>query len=355
MPTKAADILGLLRGYVKFLTTPRKIHAIFLALPVYAVWQINNAYRALNEVPKVSIVDNYFFVFTMATTIFAFIVPLALSPRLQKVKPRFWLPTYLLILMLSLSPMEFIFYSNDPSATAVVSFFRFVLLVGITESIAGFLIAQSEFRASELERHQEALVVSEEEFRQRVLVHLHDNVQSRLVVLGIQLGQFGATLPESSSAKMASLVEELESIRSQEIREFGRGISPNIESEGLVYSLNRLFSLNKAVIRCRLSGFEQLSLTKTEELKFGLGVYRIVEQALLNSILHGKASEFNVTVSRRDSGWGLEISNNGVSFDPNTSVQGHGFAVIDSWVSKLAGSWSISSRASSVLLEVAFN
>jgi signal transduction histidine kinase len=354
MQIKAADILGLLRGYGKFLTTPRKIHPIFFALPVYAVWQVNNAYRALNEVPNVSIVDNYYFVFTMAMTIFAFIVPIALSPRVQKVKPRYWVVTYVLILMLSLSPMEIIFYTNDPSVTAVVSFFRFVFLVGITESIAGFLIAQSEARSKELERHQQDLVSSEEEFRQRVLVHLHDNVQSRLVVLGIQLGQLGETLPDASSAKMASLVEELESIRSQEVREFGRGISPNIESEGLVYSLNRLFNLHTAVINCRLSGFEALSLNKSEELKYGLGVYRIVEQALLNSILHGKASEFNVTVSGKDTGWKMEISNNGAIFNPNTATQGHGFAVIDSWSSRLDASWSISSQGTSVVLEVVF-
>lgn len=354
MPIKAADLLGLLRGYGKFLTTPRKIHPIFFALPVYAVWQINNAYRTLNEVPAVSIVDKYFFVFTMLMTIFSFVVPLALSHGLQKVKPRYWTVGYLVILMLSLSPMAIIFYSNDPSATAVVSYFRFMILVGITESIAGFLIAQSEFRASELERHQASLVVSEEEFRQRVLVHLHDNVQSRLVVLGIQLGQLGQTLPDPSKVKMASLVEELESIRSQEVREFGRAISPNIESEGLVYSLNRLFSLNKAVINCQLSGFQELGFTKPQELKFGLGVYRIVEQALLNSILHGKASEFNVTFSRRDSGWKMEISNNGAIFNPHTAIQGHGFAVIDSWASKLDASWSISGRGNSVLLEVVF-
>lgn len=354
MRIKAADLTGLLRGYGKFLTTPRKIHAIFFALPVYAIWQINGAYRTLNEVPALTFVDKYFFAFTIATTIFAFVAASVLSPRVQNVQPRFWALSYVLVLMLSISPMEIIFFFNDPTLTAHISFLRFLILVGVVESIAGFLIAQSDSRAKELERHQESLLVSEEEFRQRVLTHLHDNVQSRLVVLGIQLGQLGATLDESSSAKMVSLVEELELIRSQEVREFGRGISPNIESEGLTYSLNRLLSINKPVIISHLSGFEELHLTKSEELKFGLGVYRIVHQALLNSILHGKASEFNVKASRSGSAWKMEISNNGARFNPSTSLQGHGFAVIDSWVSKLGGSWSISSRAHSVLLEVVF-
>jgi glucose-6-phosphate-specific signal transduction histidine kinase len=258
-------------------------------------------------------------------------------------------------LIVSLSPLEILFIYNDPTWTAYVSFFRVILLVGIAESIAGFLIAQTELRAKELERHQESLVVSEEEFRQRVLVHLHDNVQSRLVVLGIQLGQLGSKLPADSSAKMMELIEELEVIRSQEIREFGRGISPNIEAEGLAHSLNRLFGLHEAVIDCRLFGFESVPLTKAEETKIGLGLYRIVEQALLNSILHGKASAFSVTVSKAEPGWKMGISNNGAGFNPQTALQGHGFAVIDSWVSKLNGTWSISSRQNLVLLEVAIH
>jgi glucose-6-phosphate-specific signal transduction histidine kinase len=117
----------------------------------------------------------------------------------------------------------------------------------------------------------------------------------------------------------------------------------------------QLFGLHEAVIDCRLFGFESFPLTKVEETKFGLGLYRIVEQALLNSILHGKASAFSVTVSKTEPGWKMEISNNGAGFNPQTALQGHGFAVIDSWVSKLHGNWSISSKQNQVLLEVAIN
>ncbi len=68
-------------------------------------------------------------------------------------------------------------------------------------------------------------------------------------------------------------------------------------------------------------------------------VYRIVEQALRNSLAHGKASKFDVHKYSSHGELRLGITNNGHPYEGYSSSQGHGFAVIDAWVSKFNGAW----------------
>ena len=50
----------------------------------------------------------------------------------------------------------------------------------------------------------------------------------------------------------------------------------------------------------------------------------------------------------------LKIANNGSLFEAHNANQGHGFAVIDAWVNKFAGTWSVSNQEDKVVIELSW-
>lgn len=337
----------------EFFRTPRKIYATFPAITIFAFWRIIFEYRrVLNYAPESNLLP--LVLFSLFTIVFAFVICYLGSALIKKSQPKFWIAKYLAVIGLSVSPMEiFLLVALDRSnLESAVAFFRLVLLVSVTESIAGYLIAQVQKRTKELESHQKSLISAEEEFRSLISSHLHDNLQTRLVAIGIQLNQIRDSLNENDSAKIMNVIEDIEDIRAQEVRDFGKGITPNFQVDNLETSLQRLFSRYKDVIDCRLHNMEVFETNGQASQTYFLGIYRIIEQALLNSLAHGTANHLEVQAQISSIELFLKISNNGILYEPHTSMQGHGFAVIDAWVTKFDGAWSISNQDEQVVIEL---
>jgi signal transduction histidine kinase len=87
-----------------------------------------------------------------------------------------------------------------------------------------------------------------------------------------------------------------------------------------------------------------------------LGIFRIVEQALLNSLIHGPADKASVTVANTGAkDITLTVIDNGPGVGLEETKFGVGSAVIDSWVSILKGRKEIiSSPGNGYKLEVVF-
>ena len=338
-----------------FFGTPRKIYAIFPALTIFAFWRIIFEYRKFldysqgpNTIPLG--------LSSVFTIVFAFIACFIGSAIVSKSQPRFWLAKYLIVVGLSVLPIELFFELelDRSGAESITSYLHLLLMVIIVESIAGFLISQVQKRTQELESHQKSLLLSEEKFRGLVSDHLHDNLQTKLVVIGIQLNQIRRTLTAADSTKILAVIDEIEKIRAQEVRDFGKGIKPNFQIDSLESSLQRLFSRYKSIMSFEIQGLEAFDSNDPDNKPYTLGIFRVIEQALTNSLTHGRATEFNVYVSRSSESIDLKIFNNGISFEYHNAVQGHGFAVIDAWVSEFDGSWALSNFEGNVLLEIKF-
>jgi len=336
----------------EFFRNPRKIHAIFPAITIFAFWRIIFEYRkVLDYVPEQS--PSTLAAFAIVTMVFAFMTCYVGSALINKSKPRFWLAKYLITIGISVSPIGlfYVIAFERSYLDSVVALFRLVVLVGVTESIAGFLISQVQKRTQELESHQKSLIVSEEKFRSMVSTHLHDNLQTRLVAIGIQLNQIQGSLDDENSLKIRAVIDDIENVRAEEVRDFSKEITPNFQVDGLESSLLRLFSTYKDVISCQLHNMEVFEVHGRGQQVDSLGIYRIVEQAMLNSLAHGRATKFDVHAQSSNNEILLKISNNGISYEPHNSVEGHGFAVIDAWVTKFDGSWSISNLDNQVVIE----
>jgi glucose-6-phosphate-specific signal transduction histidine kinase len=71
-------------------------------------------------------------------------------------------------------------------------------------------------------------------------------------------------------------------------------------------------------------------------------------------LAHGKASKFDVYVTKSENKVEIKIVNDGSLFEAHHANQGHGFAVIDAWVNKFAGTWSVSNHEEKVVIEMSW-
>lgn len=188
---------------------------------------------------------------------------------------------------------------------------------------------------------REQLLVADEQARQEVAQYLHDNVQADLVVLAMQLRSQAATLPKEDAERLASVVDELDKVRLLDVRSASRRLSPDIEVLGLPASLRELASgyapAMDVVVTCPpgfTAGMPDLNLA----------IYRIAEQALLNAATHGHATLSEVSMNSDSFGVvRLYVTNNGQPPGP-APVSGTGTAIIQAWVSRFDGEWSIAHR-----------
>jgi len=345
-----------LRNLKNFSSTPRKINAIIPALTVYAVWSIGIAYsNVLGFSPDVDLYLRQFF--AVASSIFTLVfVYLWSKVILSRKSLLLWPVEYLGTIAIGILPIlvYWILIYEASFITTLIIYLRLIFLVSVTESIVGFLIFQIQIRSLELEQHQISLVTFEEQFRSTIFNHLHDKVQSKLFSVGIQLNQIKSESDSEYEQKLDEIIAQIESIRLSDVKKTSIDIVPPITSVGLTPSILTLLKSHKPVLNGRLSMQLATPLTDIEEDHFGIGIYRIIEQAFINSLIHGRATECEVTISEDVENLMLVITNNGNPIDVNHLTGGYGFAVIDGWVAKLKGTWTISNEKGQVQLEASF-
>lgn len=339
-----------------FATSPRNMYAAIPSLITYAIWAIGSVWSdALNITPVVPASMRAFFV--VGCTAFAYLFVFLWSKViLRRKRLIFWPFEYYGVLLIAMLPTLVTLGSYlELSAFEFISLcLRLIFLVSIAESIVGFLVFKVSKRSQELEDHQRALVDYEEKFLATVYDHLHDTIQTRLFGIGIQLNQIRVNTAENEAEKLSLIIAEIESIRKSDVRDFGTEFTPQIETYGLASSLAKLFETHSKDIAGTVEDQLSQPLSTEEESTFGLGIYRIVEQALINSLIHGQATRMNLRIARSKGKLRLQLTNNGKPLTRGELLQGHGFAVIDGWVSKLNGTWSISNRNQLVSLDISF-
>jgi len=339
-----------------FISTPRRIYAILPALVVFEVWNTGNFWSGVLKVDTIiSSTLRPLLMFICSALAFVFVYYWS-KLILKRKKLLFWPIEYLVAITISLIPtfICWLYYIDSSAMTYLRLFSGLIFKAALVESIVGFLIFRIERRTKELEVHQVSLVDYEEKFLTTIYDHLHDNIQTRLFGIGIQLNQIRQNMDEKDSDKIASIISEVETIRTSDVRNFGIEFTPPIAIFGLIPSLVKLLESHNKLLTTNLHDLLQYPLTKQEEEIYGLGIYRITEQAIINSLVHGHATQLDLYISREKDNLNIKIINNGEPLKSSEIVQGHGFAVIDGWVSKLKGLWTISNNDEKVCLEVRF-
>jgi signal transduction histidine kinase len=234
--------------------------------------------------------------------------------------------------------------------TLVLTFIALALMHRAERSITNRLKEADEL-VVRLESDREELVKSGEELRKQTSQFLHDRVQSDLMVIGMNL----KSVSGKSSSEVDVVLDEagrlLERIRTSDIRNLVQILSPNFEVGGLSEALNQLNSQYLKIMDVTI----EIEAERLEPNQM-LGIFRIVEQALLNSLIHGPADKASVTVAKLGTkDITLIVSDNGPGVGLEETKFGVGSAVIDSWVSILKGRKEInSSPGNGYKLEVIF-
>ena len=255
---------------------------------------------------------------------------------------------YLLCLLLTdvlFSLARFMILQLEPGQAVIIAARDYVSLLIVTAlfGIAGERLAdqvgQTQAALEIVEAQREQLLVADERARQEVARYLHDSVQSDLVLIAMQLRSEAAELSPESAERISSVVEELENVRLLDIRSASRRLSPDIEALGLSGALRQLVNGYAPTMTIAVECPFSLPGATPDHL---LAVYRITEQALLNAVVHGRARSGAVTVSvPTPSQLSLVVTNDG---SPVGATQpGSGSAIIEAWVSRYAGTWSLAS------------
>ena len=225
-----------------------------------------------------------------------------------------------------------------------------IVWTGVTVTILLFAISNgvgyTRFRIGEqtrrlieqvdqLGRQRTLIVEADERVRYEVATALHDEVQGVLLRANLRLSAIAENVDAADASGLRDVVADLERLRGTGIRSVGRRIAPPIEAVGLVTALDDLATSYEGSIA--------VDIKVTPGLEVGdraPAVYRIVEQALLNAAMHGRAAHVTVSVERLADHLAVTVDDDGVG--PSTDrLPGRGRAIIDAWVGTFVGAWSL--------------
>lgn len=273
---------------------------------------------------------------------------------------RTWYLTSLALTALVYPFIAFSFFATEPWSVSQDfdllgwASLRWFLVMLTVFAILGFTqrrLAREVKRANEATAavlsQKELLVRSEEASRRSVADFLHDRVQSMLVTSTMQLREIAQRTDDQSGSELRSVAEYLDHVRVMEVREANTRLSPNIAVTGLESSIRQLLTSLTPGLQSDVTLDPSLSEWATPSSDADLvpiGVFRIVEQAAANAVIHGRASRVDVRIEREGSHVALRIQDNGSGLPGNTPP-GSGTAIIESWVEMLRGTWLSSNRA----------
>jgi signal transduction histidine kinase len=225
----------------------------------------------------------------------------------------------------------------------ITRFIFAIVFVAITHNrlkILGSELEKASVLNNELNERYATLIDSDEEIRFHASQLLHDRIQSKLMLAGAKLTRLLEVFTDEGKLGVLSVIKELEHIRSIDVREVSQLLTPNIAGEGLIGSCENLKS--------EFSGDMDFKVDipqKVEEFndEFKLGVYRIIEQGVINSIKHGPATKISLRVEASDKKeLMVEIIDNGPGAEEIGT--GKGSVIIDAWLSILGGRKEIESQ-----------
>ena len=187
----------------------------------------------------------------------------------------------------------------------IISLVCLALLTGLFFLIKKRRALQAE--ALKQEQFTFQLLQNTEEERSRIANELHDSVNHNLLTLKNNL----------SSGKIINVSDLSEVI--EEVRNISRNLHPAVlETIGLEASIENLCERLTEIglfTTCEIEYHQKLS--KNKELQ----LYRIIQEALNNTLKHGKANAAKVILTSNEAHLQLEVKDNGNGFDVSQQLK----------------------------------
>ena len=224
-----------------------------------------------------------------------------------------------------------------------------VMFIQIVTGVTGYRLAAQVARTNEallaVREQQEQMLAADERVRAQVSTLLHDRVQAGLIAACLELGDVADRADASTRGEIADVVHRLEELRGLDVRRAARTLSPDLADTDLQSVLDDLGAQYAPSMRVTTRVAPEIIAHSTRPPANALlGCYRIVEQALLNAAVHGRARECRVDISRGDTCMSITVDDDGVGM-PLQPATGIGSALTTTWVRILGGAWTRSTSS----------
>lgn len=171
---------------------------------------------------------------------------------------------------------------------------------------------------------------------------LHDNIQQRLAFVRYALERLALSGDEIASADLKPSMKEIVQI-SQEISDIvGDKHETDTELMNVSEMIRETISVWSCLISCKfVADFPVKLILRTTDVR---QIYRIVQEAARNAVVHGQADEVIVSHRKEKAQNSLVIKDNGHGFDTALVAEGVGLGSMRMRASALNGSLEVKSR-----------
>jgi signal transduction histidine kinase len=184
-----------------------------------------------------------------------------------------------------------------------------------------------------------AMLAGQEEERQRIATDLHDRLGSMLSTVKLLTNSLNSKAEPAKHQKLEALVDDA----CVEVRRVSHNLSTGmVRSFGLKKTLEDLCSsINESqLIECKLLVY---GLDERLEINTEIGLYRMIQEILNNTLKHAKAKKVLIQINRTENELNLTVEDDGVGFNPSKQAKGIGLSNLNARAQQLNGNFHIDS------------
>lgn len=179
--------------------------------------------------------------------------------------------------------------------------------------------------------------------RNRISQELHDGILGRLFGTRVGMGFLDINADEETQQQHQAFLNELQEIE-KEIREVSHKLNDNFEDSDVNFTtiINQLLESKSQIgdFRFHLDIDQNISWKSTDEI-IKVNVYRIIQEALQNTIKHAEAKNVSLDFSSDSNQLSIRLKDDGKGFSMKKSKKGIGLKNIRSRVEKMNGTVNI--------------
>lgn len=221
-------------------------------------------------------------------------------------------------------------------------------ILGFTALLIFFVFKQRERRnllyiAQQERKVSDILIDAEQNERSRIARELHDGVSQKLAVLQMHLSMI-----KTSSEEMAKNINLMLKDVANEVRSISHNLYPADLEKGLIPALTHLCEQNNFVnqsIQFHLKINDSIKENKLDK-NLNLVVFRIVQELTNNALKYSQAKNVNIELGLVNSKIQLQVSDDGVGFNPSNDESGKGIGLknISDRIKQISGKFNILSQ-----------
>jgi signal transduction histidine kinase len=239
------------------------------------------------------------------------------------------------------------FLSPDP-LRSVLSLQLFLVFAGIPFIFLAVLAEEREEAQEALSGVSRKLVEAHEQERTLIARELHDDVCQRLAILSLKIEK----VTKGWGRGQLSVSDQLEQIWQQcsnltgDVQNLSHQLHPStLDNLGLVAAVKsfcREISQHNDVV----VDFSDRTIPNTLPRDVSLALFRVIQEALHNSVKHSGGKHFEVHLQGEGAGIELEVSDRGMGFNVSEARNNSGLGLVNmaERIHQVNGSFSVDSR-----------